>query len=102
MRNAAYIVLTFFGLCCASCISRGAVVDRTVLEHQRQVAELEARNQDLERRLATFASEVGDIRSRSVGMEGEVDEIISLFDQYQRAVDKLIEDYRSAATQTGE
>jgi chromosome segregation ATPase len=81
-----------------ACTSTGA--GSAVLEHQRQVDELEARNQDLERRLAQYNDVVGRgvaeleaVRTRSIGLEGEVDEIIDLFEQYQRGVEQLTRAY---------
>jgi cell division protein FtsB len=113
MRNAVYIIAmvfawSFLGWYMQSCKSTGPGVDRTILEHQRQVTELEARNQALERRIAQYDSAIGsavtsleDIRARSVGMEGTVDELIDLFDQYQRGVEQLARAYNDIKNQTG-
>jgi hypothetical protein len=108
MRNAAYIVLAFIGLCFAGCISRGAVADRAVLEHQRQIDALEARNILLEHRLASYDSAVATsinrleaLGERSGAMEGTIDEVISLFGEYQRAVEQLARDYYAVTNATG-
>lgn len=78
------------------CKSTKPGVDGLILEHQQQVTQLEDRNQELERRIAQYDDAVGRsvealtaIRERSLGMEGTVDELISLFDEYQRRVNEL-------------
>jgi chromosome segregation ATPase len=96
-----------FVLLCVHCTSTRRPVDNTILEHQQQVVELEGRNQELERRIASYDNAVGsairaleDIGERSRGMEGEIDEIISLFDEYQRRVDELSRAYNAIKNQT--
>jgi uncharacterized coiled-coil protein SlyX len=107
MRNAAYFILTFVAWAILGCVSR-AGADRDVLEHQRQVIELEARNTELERRLASYDSAVAAsinrleaLGARSGDMEGTIDEVISLFAEYQRAVEQLARDYYAIADTTG-
>lgn len=89
------------------CRTTDAGTDRLIFEHQQQIVELEERNQDLERRVTAYDDAVGHavegleaIRERSVGMEGEVDELISLFNEYQRRVEQLARDYNTIKNQT--
>jgi chromosome segregation ATPase len=117
MRNAIRYTLytiamvaawSFLGWYMQSCTTTGPGADRIILDHQRQVTELEARNQDLERRIAQYDSAVGraitsleNIRTRSLGMEGTVDELIELFGQYQRGVEQLARAYNDIKNQVG-
>jgi chromosome segregation ATPase len=100
------IVTVLVCLLFGACRTPGPGIDRTILDHQRQVTELEARNQALERRIAQYDSAIGsaitsleDIRARSVGMEGTVDELIELFGQYQRGVEQLTRAYNELTNQ---
>jgi chromosome segregation ATPase len=88
------------GIILGSCATTKPGVDRTILEHQQQITELEERNQELERRLAQYddavrnaVNDLTDIRTRSIGMEGTIDEVIQLFNEYQRRVDELAQAY---------
>jgi chromosome segregation ATPase len=101
MRNVAYFVAIFIAWTVLGCATRGSV-DGGILSYQRQVTELEARNQDLERRAAQYDGAIRstiesleELRTRSIGMEGSVDEIIYLFDGYKRAVEQLERDYQN-------
>jgi hypothetical protein len=103
MRNAPLIFIVIVVLCLSSCKTTNPT--GVVGDHQRQVAQLEERNTELERRLALYDSTVGssirsleNIRGRSLAMEGTVDELIELFRQYQFRVDQLIYDYHSITT----
>jgi chromosome segregation ATPase len=113
MKNAAWFILTVITWSLmgyvVSCRSSGATIDGPVLAHQRQIVELEGRNQELERRITQYDDTVGNsieqlkaIRDRSVGMEGTVDEIIDLFDEYQRRVDELSRAFDSLRTKAGD
>jgi chromosome segregation ATPase len=108
IKYACYFVAIFIAWYIVGCVgtTRRTGADATVLEHQQQITALEDRNQELERRLAQYDNAVGnavrdltDIRSRSTGMEDEIDEVISLFDEYQRAVDRLSRAYYSLRDQ---
>jgi chromosome segregation ATPase len=95
MKYGFYII-AFMLIGCAT----RAGIDATVLEHQRQVTELEDRNTELERRLTQYDSAIGSaiesleaIEARGRGVEGTVDEIIDLFNQYQRGVERLTQAY---------
>lgn len=113
MRNPFYWVVFIAAWSLASyvlaCSSTGKSADRTVLEHQQQITELEARNADLTRRLAQYDSTVTasvnrltSIRERAVGATATVIDIINLFNDYQREVEQLLSGVMAIQTQTGE
>jgi prefoldin subunit 5 len=80
----------------ATCLTNRPV-DTAVLEYQRQTVELEKRNSELTERLNRYDSTVRDsitelefISQRAGRAEATVDEVIRLFEQYQREVERLI------------
>ena len=81
---------------CATAGGAGAGVADSVLDYQRQVAILEARIALYEGAVGNAVEELGDLASRAGGIDGTVDELISLFDEYQRRVDELLRLYREA------
>ena len=68
-------------------------VDDTILEYQRQIAILEARNALYEQTVRDCLLEVADVRTRAESVEGTVDELIAEFDCYKRAVERLLRYY---------
>jgi chromosome segregation ATPase len=87
----------------ATCATNGAV-DNTVLEHQQQITELEGRNRQLTERLERYDSAVTDsvrelefIGQRASRASSSIDEIIRLFEEYQREVEQLIRTIKSDA-----
>jgi chromosome segregation ATPase len=101
----ACLVFAYLANSCASARRVGS--DDTILSHQQQLADLENRNQELERRLIAYNDTVGNsigeleaIRARSTGLEGTIDETIKLFDEYQRAVERLTRSYQELRSQT--
>ncbi len=110
--NAKYFFIHLFLFICvisvgfASCRSigfsgtGGTITDTVVLEHQREVARLEEQNRQLAERLDRYHSVIGasvgrleNIGERAAEVGGDIDDIISLFGQYQRGVEQLIADY---------
>lgn len=77
----------------------GCVSSRTsqsVIEHQREIDRVEEGIRIRDRAIESSIERLEAITARSSGMEGTVDELIELFDEYQRAVEQLIRDYRAA------
>ncbi len=72
-------------------------VDGDILDYQRQISVLEARISNYERTIARAVTELESIRRRASNIDGTIDEIIELFDDYQRTVEQLLRDYREAA-----
>lgn len=78
-----------------SCASTGPRTNRTVLEHQRNLAEYQATVNYYLGRIDSCSERIESIRARTESLTGEVDRVIELFDQYQRAVEQLLRDYNS-------
>lgn len=88
------VTCIFIVLACVLSGCHGAT-DGAILKYQQQIDRLE---EELRNRDRTVEAAVGDIRSitvRSETMEGTVDELIELFGEYQRRVDKLLYDYNN-------
>ena len=79
-------------LLCTGCVSRRAV-DDTIINYQRKIDRLESTIQQYDTALGTAAEELGRLKDRSQGMEGDIDYIIRLFDDYQQGVTRLIQNY---------
>ena len=62
--------------------------DRDVLSHQAEIDRLENELRNRDRAIDNAVRELESITARSTGMEGTVDELIQLFDEYQRAVEQ--------------
>jgi prefoldin subunit 5 len=106
--NVLFLFIFIIGAGFNSCQSTGTVIDSAILDHQRQIDELEGRNTDLTARLDKYDSIVGssvekleDIGRRAAEMGDEIDNIIYLFGLYQSEVQRLVTDYNSLQNQTG-
>lgn len=69
-------------------------VDGDIISHQAEIDRLESELRNRDRAIDNAVRELEGITARSTGMEGTVDELIELFDEYQRAVERLLHDYR--------
>jgi len=94
------IAIVIIGILLSGCRSTGSVVDQSILDHQRQIAELEIRNQQLTDRLdkydyiiGTSISRLEGIAGRAESMGSEIDNVIALFGQYQREVERFLANY---------
>lgn len=94
-------ILVYFMVCylLASCVCTRRV-DSTVLEYQRQITQLEARISLYESTIGRTVEELESIRGRAENIDGTVDELICLFDDYQRTVERLLFYYRNTAGPT--
>lgn len=87
----AYVLL----LICSCTSSRGRItVGQSIVEYQQQIAALEAELTRRDTAIATAARDLEAITSRSSDMEGTIDELIELFNDYQQRVKQLLLDYR--------
>lgn len=77
-------------------------VDRQVLEYQRQIDQLENELRARDRAIDSSIRELEAISERSRGMEADIDDIIRELDEYQRAVERLIQSYRTGKTEESE
>lgn len=97
---AKKIILCLAGVFLLSACTSTKRVDRQVLEYQRQIDRLEEELRARDRAIDSSVRELEAITERSRGMEADIDDIIRELDEYQRAVERLIRDYRSAETRT--
>lgn len=86
-------------LCIVACICLNGCVTRyrtngEVLEYQRQIDLLEERIRARDRAIDSGIRTIESVANRSRGMEGTIDDIIREIDEYQRAVERLFNDYR--------
>lgn len=74
-------------------------VDKDILQHQRDVAYLEATIEQYETAIGSCVRELESLRVRAESMETTVDGVIELFGQYQRLVEQLIYNYNELQKQ---
>ena len=77
----------------SSCVTRPRPADELILDYQRKIDRLESTISKYDSAMRNASERLGTITDRSKSMEGTVDDVIRLFDEYQRAVDGLIRDY---------
>lgn len=89
------VVFSLFVCCmlfCSCNTTRGT--DRAILEYQRQVNRLEEELRARDRAIEAGVRRLEAITERSESMGGDIDEIIRELDEYQRAVERMLQDYR--------
>lgn len=86
-------ILGFICMLCFSCVSTGRGADKSIIEHQRKLGEYQAAVSYHLGRVDACAARIADIRERADSLTGEIDRVIELFDEYQRAVEQLIREY---------
>lgn len=97
------IILCFASLILLTgCCSTRRGTDRQILEYQRQIDQLESELAARDRAIDSSIRELEAISSRSRGMEADIDDIIRELDEYQRAVERLIQSYRTGKTEEPE
>lgn len=103
------IVLVIVTLCiifAGSCkTTRTAAVNDTgglFLQHQNEIDRLEEELRNRDRTIENAIRELGAITSRSSSLEGSIDDIICLFEEYQRRVERLLQDYYAVRTGVGD
>ena len=79
---------------CASLSRQGAGAQPDILAHQEQVTRLEDRVRLYEAATDRTISQLEDIRLRAAKTETTIDDVISLFNEYQRVVEQFISDYK--------
>lgn len=89
MRKIFFICILFI-LWLTSCQSNRAAA-RNILEYQKQVDRLEEELRNRDRAIEDAIRELATITARSEAMEGDIDTVIRLFDEYQRAVERLLQ-----------
>ena len=67
--------------------------DREVIEHQRELDEYKATVDGYIQRINSSVSRIESVKGRAESLGGTIDETVELFDEYQRAVELLLQDY---------
>lgn len=88
-----YIIVVCFVL--TSCCTAKPITDGLVIEHSRQLAALEAGIRSYGEAVGAVAGEIAAVRDRAAASGATIDATIELFEEYQRAVDRLISDYNT-------
>lgn len=78
---------------CTGCASTNKIVDADILSHQREIDRLEGTIREYDAVIGRAVIRAEQLKDRASGMEGTIDEIIRLFDEYQQAVEQLIRDF---------
>jgi len=92
---AKKILICLICILCCSCVSTGRGADKSIIEHQRKLGEYQAAVSYHLGRVDACAARIADIRERADSLTGEIDRVIELFDEYQRAVEQLIREYNT-------
>lgn len=97
MRAKAICSFCVALLCYAitSCCTAKPITDGLIIEHSRQLATLEAGIRSYGETVDAITREIATVRDRAAASGATIDETIRLFDEYQRAVDRLISDYNT-------
>ena len=97
MVKKIFICLLVFMLSfvCTGCLTTRAGADKSIIEHQRKLGEYQAAVSYHLGRVDACAARIADIRERADSLTGEIDRVIELFDEYQRAVEQLIREYNT-------
>lgn len=72
-----------------------------VLSYQREIARLESTIELYNDEIRDSVEELSGIRERAIGVEGTIDEVINLFDEYQQGVERLLQRYRKLQEDIG-
>jgi len=94
--------ILYFSTLCTGCVSnKHGQADPTILEYQRRIDELEARNKEHERIRNSTADRLSDLSKRSSerfedikrradAMDDSISRIMFLFGEYESEVDRII------------
>jgi len=85
---------------CATTRTKSAA-NGDVLSYQAEITRLEDTIANYQHEIGYTIEELGSIRERASGVEGTIDEIIYLFDEYQRRVDEVLRRYRTLQANFG-
>lgn len=96
MGKKIFITLCLVFCMLVSCTSTRKGTDESILNYQREIDRLESELSARDRAIESSIRRLESITERSKSMEGTVDELIELFDEYQRGVEQLLYDYRKA------
>lgn len=93
--KVVYFVVSVVLCVCFTCTgcSSTKFTDREVIEHQRELDEYKATVDGYIQRIDKSVGRIESIRERAESLGGTIDETIDLFDEYQRAVELMLQDY---------
>lgn len=93
-KVVCFVVSVVLCVCftCTGCSST-KFNDNNVLEHQRELDEYKATVDGYIGRIDKSVGRIESIRTRAESLGGTIDETIELFDEYQRAVEQMLQDY---------
>lgn len=100
MRNASNIVVTI--ICAAmlwGCSTTRPGTNEAIIEHSRELAVLEERVRDYGATVDSVAHDIATVRDRASAAGKTIEATIILFDEYQRAVERLLRDYNRLRAQ---
>lgn len=97
MQKVIFSLFVCIMLC--GCYSTRAT-DRQILEYQRQVDRLEEELRARDRAIATSIDRLEAITDRSTEMGTDIDSIIRELDEYQRAIESIIYDYKQVGNES--
>ena len=103
MCPAIFVFLLASTCVCTGCSSlprQGAGAQPDILAYQEQVTRLEDRVGLYEAATDRTISQLEDIRLRAAKTETTIDDVISLFNEYQRIVEQFVSDYKQVRTET--
>ena len=93
-----YAIVVCFVL--TSCCTAKPITDGLVIEYSRQLAVLENGIEEygesvaeVRTSIATVCGEIGAVREGASNISLTIEDTIILFDEYQRAVERLLQDY---------
>lgn len=101
MQKKLFVLIAY--VCCLlymSCTSTnaGTSTDTAVLNYQKQIDRLENELNSRDRAIENGIRRLESITERCTIETGTVDEIIELFDEYQRGIEQLLYDYYKTDT----
>lgn len=85
-------ILLYVCVLSVACVSTRHA-SRDELQYQREIDRLEEELRNRDRTIDSAIRELAAITDRSSRMEGTVDDVIELFDEYDRAVRRLLQCY---------
>ena len=101
MKHEKFCLLfTVILLCLVTGCASNRRLNRQILEYQDKVTKLENELDNRDRAIKGAIQSLRTITERSAGMEGQIDEVIELFDEYQRTVEQLLFSYRETFIHT--
>lgn len=83
-------------LLCMACTSSAGGTDSAILDYQKQIDRLENELNSRDRAIENGIRRLESVTERCTIETGTIDEVIELFDEYQRGVERLLYDYYKA------